>query len=79
MADREEVRLRGVVGLALWADQEETASITTECGDEYFVKPSPRAEELMEYLEMVVEVRGRTWAEWGRQVLSLWRFREASD
>jgi hypothetical protein len=79
MRDREEVRLRGVVGLALWADQEETASITTECGDEYVVKPSLRSDELMEYLDMLVEVRGRTWVERGLQVLSLWRFREVQD
>ena len=79
MFEREEVRLRGVVGLALWADQEETASITTESGDEYVVKPSSRSEELMEYLDMLVEVRGRAWVEQGLQVLSLWRFREAQD
>lgn len=79
MVEREEVRLRGVVGLVLWADQVETASITTDTGDEYVVKPSSRSEELMEYLDMLVEVRGRTWVEQGLQVLSLWRFREALD
>ena len=79
MTEREEVRICGIVGLALWADQEETVSITTESGDEYLVRPSPRSEDLMEYLDLVVEARGRAWEEQGQQVLSLWRFRESQD